>query len=150
ILPNHRRWGDFLHRLAFVVVDECHMARGVFGAHVAAILRRLRRICDRYSADPVFILASATIGNAAEHAANLIGDPVHAVTTDGSGRPPVTLGLWEPPLMDTESGARRSPLAETADVLAACVRNHTRTLAFVRSRKGSEVVATSAARVVTD
>ena len=164
ILPNHRRWGDFLHRLAFIVVDECHMARGVFGAHVAAILRRLERVCDRYSSGaasvraghgrpsggPTFILASATIGNPGEHAGNLIGEPVHAVTHDGSDRPPITFGLWEPPLLDEDSGARRSAVAETADVLAGCVSRGTTTLAFVRSRKGAEVVAQIASRLVED
>jgi DEAD/DEAH box helicase domain-containing protein len=156
ILPGHRQWGDFLHRLALVIVDECHVARGVFGSHVAAILRRLRRVCDHYSAGasggtaegPVFVLASATIGNAAEHAANLSGLPVEAVTDDGSPRPPVAFALWEPPLEDEASGARRSTLAETADVLAGLISRGPSTLAFVKSRKAAELVAAHARRLV--
>ncbi|CAN5316623.1 DEAD/DEAH box helicase [soil metagenome] len=157
ILPQHRRWGDFLHRLAFVVVDECHVARGVFGAHVAAILRRLRRVCDRYSAGAdsesghpglTFVLASATIGNPAEHAGNLTGHDVVAVTADGSPRPPMAFGLWEPPLLDADSGARRSTLAEAADLLAGLVEAGPATLAFVRSRKGAEIVARTTRRLL--
>ncbi|HVM15778.1 MAG TPA: DEAD/DEAH box helicase, partial [Egibacteraceae bacterium] len=148
ILPAHRRWADFLHRLALVVVDECHVARGVFGSHVAAILRRLRRICGHYSNAPTFVLASATIGNPGEHAANLTGLDVAEVVRDGSPRPPVAFGLWEPPLTDLRSGARRSTLAESADLLAGLVEAGPATLAFVKSRKGAEVVAATARRLV--
>jgi DEAD/DEAH box helicase domain-containing protein len=150
ILPSHRRWGDFLHRLAIVVVDECHVARGVFGSHVAAILRRLRRVCDRYSAAPVFVLASATIGNPGEHAANLTGLEVGEIVDDGSPKPPVTFALWEPPLTDVDSGARRSTLAESADLLAGIVEHGPATLAFVKSRKGAELVAQHARRLLAD
>jgi DEAD/DEAH box helicase domain-containing protein len=155
VLPAHRRWGDFLHRLALVVVDECHVARGVFGSHVAAILRRLRRVCDHYSparpaseaqAGPTFVLASATIGNPGEHAANLTGLDVEAVVRDGSPRPPVAFALWEPPLVDVAVGARRSTLSEGADVLAGLVERGPATLAFVKSRKGAELVAAGARR----
>ncbi len=146
LLPSHRRWGDFFHRLALVVVDECHVARGVFGSHVAAILRRLRRVCDRYSSAPVFVLASATIGNPGEHARNLTGLDVAEVVRDGSPRPPVAFALWEPPLTDADSGARRSTLAEAADLLAGLVERGPTTLAFVKSRKGAELVAGAASR----
>jgi DEAD/DEAH box helicase domain-containing protein len=150
ILPGHRRWGDFLHRLALVVVDECHVACGVFGSHVAAILRRLRRLCDHYSASPVFVLASATIGNPGEHAGNLTGLEVGEIVDDGSPKPPVTFALWEPPLTDTDSGARRSTLAEAADLLAGIVEHGPATLAFVKSRKGAELVAQHARRRLAD
>ena len=151
LLPGHRRWGDFLHRLALVVVDECHVARGVFGSHVAAVLHRLRRICAHYSADPVFVLASATIGNPAEHARRLTGLDVAEVTRDGSPRPRVAFALWEPPLTDEASGARRSTLSEAADVMAGLVArgsagNALQTLTFVKSRKGAELVAAAARR----
>ncbi len=146
ILPAHRRWGDFLHRLALVVVDECHVARGVFGAHVAAILRRLRRLAAHYSSAPLFALASATIGNPGEHARALTGLEVATVDRDGSPRPPVAFALWEPPLVDAATGARRSTLAEAADLLAGLVADGTPTLAFVRSRKGAELVAAAARR----
>jgi len=146
ILPAHRRWGDFLHRLALVVVDECHVARGVFGSHVAAILRRLRRICERYGAAPTFVLASATIGNPGEHASALTGLDVAEVLRDGSPRPPIAFALWEPPLTDAQSGARRSTLAEAGDLLAGLVAGGPATLAFVRSRKGAELLARHAQR----
>jgi DEAD/DEAH box helicase domain-containing protein len=150
ILPAHRRWGDFLHRLALVVVDECHVARGVFGSHVAAILRRLRRITTHYSADPTFVLASATIGNPAEHAANLTGLEVGEIVDDGAPKPPVTFALWEPPLTDEDAGTRRSTLAEAADLLAGVVAQGPATLTFVRSRKGAELVAQHARRLLAD
>ena len=150
ILPAHRRWGDFLHRLTMVIVDECHVARGVFGSHIAAVLRRLRRICAHYSADPVFVLASATIGNPGEHARNLTGLDVAEVVRDGSPRPRVAFAVWEPPLTDEQSGARRSTLSETSDVLAGLIErggdSSLQTLAFVKSRKGAELVAAAARR----
>jgi DEAD/DEAH box helicase domain-containing protein len=148
LLPGHRRWGDFLHRLALVVVDECHVARGVFGSHVAAILRRLRRVCAVYSSAPTFVLASATIGNPGEHASRLTGCEVAEVVGDGSPRPRVTFALWEPPLTDARLGARRSTLAETADVLAGLVERGPAALAFVKSRKGVELVASHTRRLL--
>ncbi|MBA3622124.1 MAG: DEAD/DEAH box helicase, partial [Euzebyales bacterium] len=148
LLPGHRRWGDFLHRLALVVVDECHVARGVFGSHVAAILRRLRRVCDHYSARPVFVMASATIGNPGEHAHALTGLDVAEIVDDGSPRPPVAFALWEPPLTDEAAGTRRSTLAETAGLLAGIVEHGPATLAFVKSRKGAELVAAAARRLL--
>ncbi|HSJ45870.1 MAG TPA: DEAD/DEAH box helicase [Euzebyales bacterium] len=150
ILPNHRRWGDFLHRLALVIVDECHVARGVFGSHVAAILRRLRRICSHYSAEPTFALASATIGNPAEHATSLVGAPVEEVATDGAGRPRMVIGLWEPPLIDDQLRTRRSTLAEASDLLAAIATTDRSTLAFARSRAGVELLAIHARRNAPD
>jgi DEAD/DEAH box helicase domain-containing protein len=150
LLPGHRRWGDFLHRLSLVIVDECHVARGVFGSHVAAILRRLRRVCDHYSSAPTFVLASATIGNPGEHAHNLTGLEVREIVEDGSPKPPVTFALWEPPLTDEDSGARRSTLAESADLLAGVVEHGRATLAFVKSRKGAELVAQHTRRLLAD
>ena len=154
LLPGHRRWGDFLHRLALVIVDECHVSRGVFGSHVAAILRRLRRVCAHYGNDPAtaqgptFVLASATIGNAAEHASNLTGLDVTEILRDGSPRPPVTFALWEPPLTDADAGTRRSTLSESADLLAGLVLRGPATLTFVKSRKGAELVAAHARRLL--
>ena len=146
ILPGHRRWRDFLHNLSFVIVDECHAARGVFGAHVAAILRRLRRVCEHYSSTPTFALATATIGNPGEHASNLTGLDVEAVVEDGSPRPRVVVALWEIPTDDPAEGTRRSLLAEGADVLSGMVERGLATLCFVRSRKAAEVIATTARR----
>jgi DEAD/DEAH box helicase domain-containing protein len=150
ILPNHARWASFLRRLRFVVIDECHTYRGVFGSHVAAVLRRLRRICARYGASPVFVLASATVSSPQTSAERLVGVPVDAVTDDGSPRGSTTFALWEPPLGPPrgENGApvRRSAIAETADLLTDLVVSGARTLAFVRSRRAAEVVATSVRR----
>ncbi len=141
VLPDHRRWGDVLHRLAYVVVDECHVARGVFGAHVAVILRRLRRLCERYGATPTFVLASATIGNAAEHAAVLTGLAVEAVADDTSPRGAMDIGFWQPPLIDEDAGIRRSTVGEAGEVLASLVAAGVQTLVFVRSRRAAEVIA---------
>ena len=148
ILPDHRRWSSFLRRLAYVVVDECHGYRGVFGAHVAAVLRRLRRICAHYGADPVFALASATAADPAATAARLTGLEVEEVTEDGSPHGRLLFALWEPPLTDArgELGAptRRSAVAETAGLLADLAGERVRTVAFVRSRRGAELVSVMA------
>ena len=96
LLPGHERWSRFLRSLQYVVVDECHVYRGVFGSHVSAVLRRLRRVAARYGASPTFVLASATVSDPATHAARLIGMPVTAVTDDGSPRGAMTFALWEP------------------------------------------------------
>ncbi|HYN96288.1 MAG TPA: DEAD/DEAH box helicase, partial [Pilimelia sp.] len=150
ILPGHSAWAGFLRRLAYVVVDECHTYRGVFGSHVAHVLRRLRRAAARCGRTPTFVLASATAGDPAEAAARLTGLPVAAVAVDASPRGAVTFALWEPPLQsaDPDRGgveaaqpARRSALRETADLLSDAVVSGVRTLAFVRSRRGAEVVA---------
>ncbi len=149
ILPGHQRWAAFLGSLRYVVVDECHHYRGVFGAHVAHVLRRLRRVCALYGAEPTFVLASATTAEPGLTASRLTGLDVVAVTEDGSPRGEVTLALWEPPLTSHtgENGApvRRSAASETADLLADLVAEDVHTLAFVRSRRGVEQVALTAA-----
>jgi DEAD/DEAH box helicase domain-containing protein len=154
ILPAHQRWSSTLRRLAYVVVDECHAYRGVFGSHVGHVLRRLRRICRRYGAEPVFLLASATVADPAEAAGRLVGAPVVAVTEDGSPRPGATFALWEPPLTERtgEHGAplRRSAAADAASLLADLVEQGARTLAFVRSRRSAESVAEQARRVLAE
>ena len=159
LLPGHARWGLFLRRLSYVVVDECHSYRGVFGSHVAHVLRRLRRLAARYGGDPVFVLASATSGDPGAAASRLTGLPVQAVTEDASPRGAVTFALWEPPLLpssvprpaDVElPPLRRSALRETADLLTDAVVAGTRTLAFVRSRRGAEVVATMTRRALDE
>ncbi len=154
LLPGHARWARFLRVLRFVVVDECHTYRGVFGSHVAAVLRRLSRVAAHYGADPVFVLASATVSDPAVSAARLVGRPVTAVTDDASPRAAATFALWEPPLTERvgEQGApvRRSAVAETADLLADLVVEGRRTLAFVRSRRGAETVARLAREQVAE
>jgi len=159
LLPYHARWRGFLRRLRVVIIDECHGYRGVFGSHVAHVLRRLRRVAAQYSSggapqrdgdrclsDPVFILASATIADPEDCARKLTGLDAVAVTDDGSPRAPVTFALWEPPLLHTYDGARarRPATSEAADLLAALVRAEIPALAFIRSRRGAETVALAA------
>ena len=154
LLPGHERWASFLRRLEYVVVDECHAYRGVFGSHVALVLRRLRRLAERYGASPVFVLASATVSEPAASASHLVGAPVVAVTADGSPRGAVTVVLCEPPFTDLtgEGGAplRRSATAVTAGMLTDLVIDGVRTVAFVRSRRGAEGVAASARRALAE
>lgn len=145
LLPRHAQWSPFWRRLRMVVVDECHGYRGVFGSHVAQILRRLRRICARYGSQPTFLLSSATASEPGIFARRLTGLQMAEVTTDTSPRGATTFALWEPPLTDLrgEGGApvRRPATAESADLLADLVASDVRTLAFVRSRRAAETVA---------
>jgi DEAD/DEAH box helicase domain-containing protein len=154
LLPGHPRWASFLRALRFVVVDECHHYRGLFGSHVAAVLRRLRRVAARYGAEPVFVLASATASDPERTAGRLVGAPVRPVTTDASRRGATRFLLWEPPLLPGggEGGAptRRTVTAETADLLADLVSDGVRTLAFVRSRRGAESVAMTTRRLLAE
>lgn len=154
VLPGHEHWAAFLGSLRYVVVDECHHYRGVFGAHVAHVLRRLRRLCAAYGAEPTFVLASATTAQPALTASRLTGLDVTAVTDDGSPRGTVHLALWEPPLTGGtgENGAplRRSATTEVAELLADLVADDVRTLAFVRSRRGVEQVALMAAEQLAE
>ena len=154
LLPVHGRWASFLGSLRYVVVDECHHYRGVFGAHVSHVLRRLRRICALHGADPTFVLASATMAEPATTAGRLTGLDVLPITGDASPRGQVALALWEPPLTSWigENGApvRRAASSETADLLADLVAEDVRTLAFVRSRRGAEQVAMTAAQLLAD
>ncbi len=154
ILPRHGSWSSYLRRLRYVVVDECHTYRGLFGSHVAHVLRRLRRICARYRVEPVFVLASATVADPAAAARTLTGLDVAAVTEDGSPRGATTFVLWEPPLSPGggEHGApvRRTSTAEAGGLLADLVAGGARTLAFVRSRRGAESVALAARRALDE
>jgi len=148
MLPGHERWASFLRQLRYVVVDECHVYKGVFGSHVGNVLRRLRRVASRYGAEPTFVLASATSGDPAGSASRLVGLDVVAVADDASPRGSTSFALWEPPLTDGggENGApvRRTATAETASLLTDLVIEGVRTLAFVRSRRGAEAVAMTA------
>jgi DEAD/DEAH box helicase domain-containing protein len=155
LLPQHGRWTAFLRRLQFVVVDECHTYRGVFGSHVALLLRRLLRVCARYGSRPTLVLASATVAEPAAFASRLTGRDVVAVTDDGSPGAGRTVALWEPPLLPElagENGApvRRAAGAEAARMLADLVVEGARTLAFVRSRRGAEVTALGAQRLLAE
>ncbi|MYV40052.1 DEAD/DEAH box helicase [Streptomyces sp. SID1328] len=145
ILPSHPRWSSFLKSLKYVVIDECHTYRGVFGSHVAQVLRRLRRLCARYGASPVFLLASATAAEPSVAARRLTGLPVVEVADDASPRGELVFALWEPPLTELhgEKGApvRRTATAETADLLTDLTVQGVRSVAFVRSRRGAELIS---------
>ena len=155
VLPRHGDFSRLLKGLRYVVIDECHSYRGVFGSHVAQVLRRLRRVCARYGADPVFVLASATAADPQVSASRLTGVPVVAVTDDASPRGTTEFALWEPPLQPGRGGehgapVRRSATAETGDLLADLVVEGARTIAFVRSRRGAEAVAINARRALAE
>ncbi len=155
MLRSHKRWARVLRRLRYVVVDECHAYRGVFGSHVALVLRRLRRLAAHYGADPVFVLCSATTADPAEAASRLVGVPCVAVTEDGSPRGARTVALWEPPLSTAVTGENGAPVrrganSEAARIMADLVIEGARTLTFVRSRRGAEVAAMEARRLLAE
>jgi DEAD/DEAH box helicase domain-containing protein len=146
LLPHHERWSTFLGRLRYVVIDELHTFRGVFGSHVAQLVRRLRRLALHHGADPVFICCSATVGDPARLASAITGIEVEAVTDDGSPRGPRTIALWQPPLLDRASGARASSHREAAAVVAGLVDAGHTTLGFTRSRRSVETVTADVRR----
>src|SRR6202043_269071 len=142
IPPNHAAWAELFANLAVVVIDEAHCYRGVFGSHVANVLRRLRRIAGAYGTEPRFILTSATIANPRELAERLTGlEDVRVIDEDGSPAPHRRIAVWNPPLTDETLGARRSALGEAAELLARLVRDGARTICFMKSRKGVEVLS---------
>ena len=140
ILPHHKSWGELMANLGWVVVDEAHTYRGVFGSHVANVLRRLRRVAARYGGEPRFILASATIDNPVELAERLVGEPFRLVDSDGAPRARRRIAMWNPPLIDPRSMTRRSVLSEAAELLADLVGEGVRTICFLRSRRGIELI----------
>ena len=155
ILASHARWARLFRKLEYVVVDECHGYRGVFGSHVALLLRRLQRVARHYGSSPVFVLASATTAGPTEFASRLTGQECVAVTEDASPRGARTVALWEPPLLEDFSGengapVRRSAGAEAGRILAELVVEGARTLAFVRSRRGAELTALGARRILNE
>ncbi len=141
ILPSHARWSTFLARLRYVVVDELHTLRGIFGSHVAHVLRRLSRVAAHYGADPTFVFGSATIGRPGVLASALCGAPVEVVDDDGSPRGERVFALWNPPLVDESTGTRASANGQAAELLASLVEEGYRAIAFTRSRKSAELVA---------
>ncbi|MBA2360764.1 MAG: DEAD/DEAH box helicase, partial [Actinobacteria bacterium] len=140
VLPHHERWGDVLHNLRYVVVDEAHVYRGVFGSHVGNVLRRLRRLARIYGADPQFLLASATIANPGDLAQRLLGVDATVISDDGAPKAERTILLWNPPLTDDELGLRASALGEASRLMATLVERGIRTLCFAKSRKAAELV----------
>src|SRR5207237_1350837 len=140
VLPHHDRWGDVLANLRYVVVDEAHVYRGVFGSHVANVLRRLCRLARVYGSDPRFLLASATIANPGELAHSLLGVEATVVDEDAAPRAERTIALWNPPLVDPELGIRASALGEASRLYSALVSRGLRTICFAKSRKAAELV----------
>ena len=140
VLPHHDRWGDVLTNLRYVIVDEAHVYRGVFGSHVANVLRRLRRLARVYGAEPQFLMASATIANPGELTQSLIGSKTTVIGDDGAPRAERTVALWNPPLTDEELGLRASALGEASKLMADLVSRGLRTLCFAKSRRAAELI----------
>ncbi|MEN0015697.1 MAG: DEAD/DEAH box helicase, partial [Solirubrobacteraceae bacterium] len=142
VLPNHAAWADLFANLAVVVIDEAHVYRGVFGSHVGNVLRRLRRMAARYGTEPRFLLASATIGNPVELAESLTGlTEIALVDEDASPQAPRQYAMWDPPLLDEDSGARRSAVSEAADIVVDLVQGGARVICFMKARKGVEMIS---------
>jgi len=140
ILPNHRMWARLFQGLRYVVVDEAHVYRGVFGSHTANLLRRLRRVCARYGASPQFVLCTATIGNPREHAEALTGLPFVDVREDGAPSGGKTFAFWNPPVEDEQKGTRKSAGYEATQLFGELLRQRVRSLTFVRTRRQAELV----------
>lgn len=142
ILPHHTNWADFFTHLKYVVIDEAHTYRGVFGSHVANVIRRLKRVTRFYGAKPQFILASATIGNPQELAGKLIEEPVTLIDNDGSARGPRHFLLYNPPLLDKSLGLRKSSLLEAVRLAQDVLKNDVQSVVFARSRRSVEIMLT--------
>ncbi|MGK2880207.1 MAG: DEAD/DEAH box helicase [Mycobacterium sp.] len=149
LLRNHQRWTVFLRNLRYLVVDECHYYRGIFGSNVAMVLRRLLRLCARYSSRPTIVFASATTASPGETASELAGQTVVEVSDDASPQGARTVALWEPALLADLTGEHGAPVrraagAEAARLMGDLVAEGARTLTFVRSRRGAELTALGA------
>jgi DEAD/DEAH box helicase domain-containing protein len=140
VLPHHDRWGDVLQNLRYVVVDEAHVYRGVFGSHVGNVLRRLRRAAAMYGAEPQFLLATATIANPGDLARSLLGVETTVVGEDGAPRAERTVVLWNPELLDEELGVRASALGDASRLLADLAQRGLRTICFAKSRRAAELI----------
>ena len=140
ILPHHTKWAQFFENLRFVVIDEVHTYRGVFGSHVANVLRRLQRVCAFYGVKPQFILCSATIGNPAEHASALIEQPVTAITESGAPVGEKHVLLWNPPVINPDLGLRASARSQSNRIARTAIRAGLKTLVFAQSRLMVEVL----------
>ena len=142
ILPHHTKWVRLFESLRFVVIDELHGYRGVFGSHVANVVRRLRRICRFYGADPVFILCSATIANPGELAERIVGAPVATIDRNGAPRGRKEFIFYNPPVVNPELGIRRSSVLEAAGLAGELIRNDIHTIVFAKARTTAEVLLT--------
>jgi DEAD/DEAH box helicase domain-containing protein len=142
ILPHHTNWGDFFRNLRFVVIDEMHTYRGVFGSHVANVVRRLKRVAKFYGASPQFILTSATIGNPQELAGRLIEAPVTLINVDGSARGERHFLVYNPPVVDPALGIRKSSTQESVRLAQDLLAQNVQTVVFARSRRSVEILLT--------
>ena len=154
LLAAHARWARLLRHLEFIVIDECHSYRGVFGANVALVLRRLLRLCAHYGSRPTVIYASATMKDPGRHAQRLTGRPARAITEDTAPTGARTVALWEPGFIEGAEGehgapVRRAATTEAAEMMASFIAEGARTMTFVRSRRSAEVVAMRAAEVLS-
>ena len=140
LLPHHTSWVDFFHNLRFVIIDEAHVYRGVFGSHVANVLRRLQRIARFYEAQPLFILTSATIANPLELAKGLIASETSLIDQDGAARGPKSFLIYNPPVVEPELGVRRSALQESVRLAQDLLAYHVQTIIFGRSRRTVELI----------
>jgi DEAD/DEAH box helicase domain-containing protein len=140
ILPHHTKWAQFFESLRYVVIDEMHSYRGVFGSHVANVMRRLRRICRFYASDPIFILCSATIANPAELGRQLIDDQVNAITESGAPQGSKHLLLWNPPVVNPDLGIRASARSQTTKITKLALHQGLKSIVFARSRLMVEVL----------
>ncbi len=140
ILPHHTKWAQFFESLRFVVIDEVHTYRGVFGSHVANVIRRLRRVCAFYGVSPIFILCSATIGNPKEHAEALLGESVHAITQSGAPCGERHVLLWNPPVINPDLGMRASARSQSMRLARHAIRLKMKTIVFAQSRLMVEVL----------
>jgi DEAD/DEAH box helicase domain-containing protein len=140
ILPHHTSWAEFFSSLEYVIIDEIHIYRGVFGSHVANVLRRLKRITQHYGANPRYILTSATISNPAELAGWLIEEPVALVDQDGSSRGPKNFLIYNPPVVDRDLGLRRSVLQETVRLSEDLLAYDVQFIIFGRTRRTVELI----------
>jgi DEAD/DEAH box helicase domain-containing protein len=140
ILPHHTNWSDFLTGLRYIVIDEAHTYRGVFGSHVANVIRRLKRIAGFYGSRPQFILASATIGNPMELAERLIEERVHLIDNDGSARGPRHFIIYNPPITDQSLGLRKSSLLEGVRLAQDLLNQDVQSVVFARSRRSVEII----------
>jgi len=140
ILPNHSRWSRFFSNLKYVVIDEIHIYRGIFGSNVANVIRRLKRIARYYGSKPVFVCSSATIRNPEELSEKIVGEPVVTIRDDGSPRGPKEFALLNPRLISPETGERLGPISEAKRLMTELIRNRIQTIAFARTRLSAEII----------
>src|SRR5206468_2213041 len=150
ILPHHTKWATLFQNLRYVVIDELHAYRGVFGSHLANVLRRLHRICRHYGATPQFVMASATIANPGELARRLVGEPVEAIAESGAPTGDKTFVCYNPPVVNHELGIRAPYLGEAAKLAIRFLRERIATIVFAQSRLATEVLLTSVKNGVAD